>query len=666
MVFRSPHLPFFLRAPRRTLLPQFTRLTGLALASALALLHEQALAQPSPGPGPDQPQASAPAESPDAAQADEASPLAAPNADAAQAQPSFTVRVDSEDKAVRALIEQHLALRRYAAISDLDDTELQRLMALAEKDARNLLGTMGYFNPTVRVATSAPVAQRPEVTVHVQPGPQTRIADVQIDFAGDIASSTDAAALAQKGEIESGWSLQAGEAFSQSAWSSAKTDALRTLVAKRYPKGQLAHSLADVDAPENAAHLKLRLDSGPLYRLGPVTVKGHERHDPVLAERLSWLQTGEPYDQKRLVDAQQRLAASGYYSSAYIAIDPDGAPEAVPITIQVREAKLQRINLGVGYSTDAGPRLTLEHRHNKLPGIGWRAITKIQANRKTPLLETEWMSVPAASGWRNAALARLDRIDDRSLITTSTRLRLGRVKSEERYDRNIYIQYDRSSAKLSGDAAANSPIYADRLGDALMGDGAAISLNYAWTGRYFDHMTAPRAGHGLAFEVGGGTTLLNGNQPFVRALGRWVGFVPLAGSRLQFRAEGGAVIANQKAAIPASYLFRTGGDTTVRGYGYRRIGIPYEGEVTLPGRYLAVGSVEWLRPLLPERFGGLLEHALFVDVGGVGQRASDISRNVGVGTGLRMNTPVGPLALDLAYGLKTKAVRLHMSVGFVF
>ena len=104
----------------------------------------------------------------------------------------------------------------------------------------------------------------------------------------------------------------------------------------------------------------------------------------------------------------------------------------------------------------------------------------------------------------------------------------------------------------------------------------------------------------------------------------------------------------------------------MRGYGYRRIGMPYEGEVTLPGRYLAVGSVEWLRPLLPKRFGGLLEHALFVDVGGVGQRASDISRNVGVGTGLRMNTPVGPLALDLAYGLKTKAVRLHMSVGFVF
>ena len=591
---------------------------------------------------------------------------AQPKADAPTPQASFTVRVDSDDEDVRELLDKHLELPRYAAVSDLDDVELQRLMALAEKDVRNLVGTMGYFNPTVRITASGPVAGRPVVTVHVEAGTQTRISDVQIDFEGDIASSTDAAAIRQKGDIEHGWSLKPGESFSQSAWSSAKTDALRTLVAKRYPKGQIAYSLADVDAPENAAHLKLRMDSGPLFKLGPVTAKGNERYDPVLAERLSWLRPGEPYDQKRLVEAQQRLAASGYYNSAYISIDPSGTPEAVPVTIQVREAKLQRINLGVGYSTDAGPRLTLEHRHNKLPGIGWRAITKIQANRKTPLLETELMSVPSASGWRNAALARLDRIDDTSLITTSTRLRFGRVKSEERYDRNIYLQYDRSSVKLSSDAAGNSDIASNRRGDALMGDGAAISLNYAWTGRYFDNMTAPRSGHGLAFELGGGTTLLNGNKPFVRAVGRWVGFMPLKSSRLQFRTDLGAVIANNQAAIPASYLFRTGGDATVRGYGYRRIGIPYEGDVTLPGRYMAVGSVEWLHPLMQERFGGLLEHALFVDVGGVGNKAQDISTHVGVGTGVRMNTPVGPLALDVAYGLKTKSIRLHMSVGFVF
>ena len=36
------------------------------------------------------------------------------------------------------------------------------------------------------------------------------------------------------------------------------------------------------------------------------------------------------------------------------------------------------------------------------------------------------------------------------------------------------------------------------------------------------------------------------------------------------------------------------------------------------------------------------------------------------GTGVRLITPVGPMQLDIAYGLKSKDIRLHMNVGFVF
>jgi translocation and assembly module TamA len=37
-----------------------------------------------------------------------------------------------------------------------------------------------------------------------------------------------------------------------------------------------------------------------------------------------------------------------------------------------------------------------------------------------------------------------------------------------------------------------------------------------------------------------------------------------------------------------------------------------------------------------------------------------------VGTGVRINSPVGPMELDLAYGLQSRAFRLHMNVGFTF
>ena len=39
---------------------------------------------------------------------------------------------------------------------------------------------------------------------------------------------------------------------------------------------------------------------------------------------------------------------------------------------------------------------------------------------------------------------------------------------------------------------------------------------------------------------------------------------------------------------------------------------------------------------------------------------------VGVGAGLRWNSPVGPLQTDLAWGVQAKALRLHLRLGFTF
>lgn len=71
-------------------------------------------------------------------------------------------------------------------------------------------------------------------------------------------------------------------------------------------------------------------------------VSGVERYDPVLVSRLARLNQGDIYDLNDLVQAQQRLASSGYFDSAYVFINPDNDPQAVPVQVQVREAKLQK------------------------------------------------------------------------------------------------------------------------------------------------------------------------------------------------------------------------------------------------------------------------------------------------------------------------------------
>lgn len=571
-------------------------------------------------------------------------------------EPSFSIDVRAPSS-VRPLLERHLELRRYREVSDLDDAELARLVVLAERNVRELVGTLGFFDPRIAVRREQGAGGKPVIVIEVEPGEATQVAGVKIDFEGDIAQAADRGAITQRDEIRSGWRLPPGHRFTQDDWDRAKTHALRQLVMRRYPAGRISYSLADIDAPAGRAELGLRLDSGPLFRLGAMQVTGVERYDPNLVPRLARLPAGSLYDQEAIVQAQLRLSGSGYFDSAFIFVDPEADPKAAPVQVNVREAPLHRVVLGLGLSTDSGARASVEYRNNRVPGIGWRAVTKLQLERKSPFVETEWTAIPGEDGWRWGALARAERVDDGVLLTHGQRLRLGRTWAGDHIERNAYAQYDRATVKVRPGAPAT-------LLDT--GDGTAVSANFVWTGRYFDKTPFPSSGFGLGFELGGGLTLTGSKSPFQRTVVRWLGVRPLTQGRLQLRAEAGAVLARSTARVPSTQLFRTGGDTTVRGYGYRDIGVELPGGLVAPGRYMVVGSAEWQRPIRRAGVETDWESALFVDGGAVSNRVGDLRPVFGVGAGVRWKSPLGPLQADLAYGFKPRRVRLHMNIGVAF
>ena len=573
--------------------------------------------------------------------------------------PSFAVDVRAPDT-VRGTLERHLELQRFRHLPDLQTNELQRLLAAADADARELLGTLGYFAPVISVELAAPSTTPPTVVVMVEPGPPTHIASAHIDFT-DTASRDAAGRARQQGRVQRDWSLPPGQPFTQSAWDAAKADGLRQLQVRRYPTARIAHSRAEVDADAHTAQLSVTYDPGPAYRFGPLRVQGSERYDPEGAQRLARLPTGAVYDEAELLDAQLRLASSGYYDAVFLTLDTEGSdPQAAPVVAQVRDAPLQKLVFGPGVSTDSGARLSLEHIHNRLPGIGWRAVSKLALDRETKLASTEWTALPGADGWRWFAGGQLQRETTGDYEVNSGRLRTGRSQSTQHIDRNYFLQYD----------------YAHSQGLNAPPSGTAVSVNYGWTGRYFNHLTAPTSGHGVALELGVGTTLRPERDPFVRTLLRWQAFVPAGrvqddagqrrNARVALRAEAGAVLARGSAQVPVTQLFLTGGDTTVRGYGYRSIGARTDQGLLYGGRYLAVGSVEWQRPIVYQGALTDWESTLFVDAGAVADRVGDLNARVGVGAGVRWRSPVGPLQADLAYGVKTREVRLHLRLGFSF
>jgi translocation and assembly module TamA len=119
-------------------------------------------------------------------------------------------------------------------------------------------------------------------------------------------------------------------------------------------------------------------------------------------------------------------------------------------------------------------------------------------------------------------------------------------------------------------------------------------------------------------------------------------------------------MASSRDGIPSPLLFRTGGDTTVRGYAFDSLGVPL-GNAVVGGRYYAVASVEAIRWI-----GELWGLATFVDAGNATDAVSDFHAAVGYGAGVRVRTPLGPFRLDLAYGQDVHQFRLHFSVGLSF
>jgi translocation and assembly module TamA len=574
---------------------------------------------------------------------------------------AFTVDVQAEPAAVREFLERHLEIQRFRQLDDLGAIEISRLMVAAEANARELLNTLGYFTPTLTLELrETPGGKAPrEVRITVEPGPPTRVSSVQIDFSGPIADNP--AAEAQRNGIRTGWALRAGQPFNQQAWDAAKTAALRTLTARRYPTGSILASKAEIDADRSEARLAATYESGPAYRFGPLVVHGSQRYPADSVRRLARVPTGAEYDQQLLLDAQQRLASSGYFNSVFLTLDTATDPQAAPVIAQVTEAPLQRVVLGVGFTTDSGARLSIDHSHNDMPLLGWRAVSKLSIDRIAQSLGTEWTAIPGDDGWRSFGSGQLKSEVSGSFTVDSGRLRGGQSQASGHIDRSIFLQYD----------------YAVNRGFNPPPSASALSLNWGWTGRYFDNAAAPTRGQGVALELAGGYTLSGEQLPFTRTYVRWIGFVPAGtvsndentqrrNARIQLRAEAGAVSAADRAQIPSTLNFLTGGDTTVRGYGLREIGVERAAGVVGPGRYLFDGSVEWQRPIRRNGVVTPLESATFIDAGVVTDSLAHVRMSYGVGAGVRYRSPLGPLQVDLAYGVQVHRFRLHLNLVSTF
>ncbi|MFN4058962.1 MAG: autotransporter assembly complex protein TamA [Roseinatronobacter sp.] len=430
--------------------------------------------------------------------------------------------------------------------------------------------------------------------------------------------------------------------------------------AKAEPVGQVInarHATAELDAD-------ITLAPGPRVRFGQLRPDGHVRTRPERVVEIAGLPTGQVYSPQDMRRAAERLRATGTFSSVALrqaeALNPDGT---VDIDAAIVEAPLRRIGLGVELDTESGGKLTGFWLHRNLFGGAERL-------RVEGLLG----GLGARQGGRDYRF-QLE-FARPATITPDTTLKTNLVLETED-ERDFKVR------RIRGDVGL-----AHRFNDRLT---ATAGIGFLVERADFGPLRAVQQDYRL-FLLPLSVTYdrrddVKSTTRGVYAMGELKPFLGLQGSDsgarisadlrayraldsdarlvLAARAQVGAIFGASLRMTPREFLFYSGGGGTVRGQPYRSLGVT-SGGVASGGQGFAALSLE-ARQRMTDKLGIVA----FVDTGRVSERALSGASgwHTGAGLGVRYESELGPLRLDIGFpvqGAARRGAQLYLGIGQSF
>nr|WP_186310674.1 autotransporter assembly complex family protein [Paraburkholderia sp. BCC1886] len=562
---------------------------------------------------------------------------------ARRAAASYKVDIEAAPRSLRKLLEAHLDIARFAKRPDISEDQFEFLITATPQQVRDLASTQGYFSPVVRTDVRV-VDGKKQITVNVDPGPQTHITSVSLSFRGPVLTEDPA----QENAARFAFSLHEGDAFSQGDWDDAKNASLKALQARRYLGAKIYHSEARVDPRTHEATLAVTYDSGPTFTMGALDVSGTQRYPKGIVDNVNPIHAGDIYDVQRVTELQRQLQNTPYYASVAIDVDSDPAkPVDTPVHVKVSEYPYNSIRGGVGYSTDNGPLIQGSYSYLDTFGKAWPFTVEGRLDSTQQYGQVQLAMPPGARGWTNSVLASYTTTDVSDTRIYSIRGGVQRARTSQFIDTSYSILY-----------------YQDRLDQNAFAPTTSRALvpSWSWTRRNTDDPLFPRSGNLIHVEAGFAVKGVLTDQTFVRGYARGQQYLPIGKEDLMlFRAElGGVFTSGPSSGVPASLLFRAGGSNSVRGYSYQSIGNNVDGSV-LPTKYLVTASAEY-QHWFSHDWGA----AAFFDVGTATDTWGEKVFYPGAGVGARWRSPVGPVNVDIAYGIRNHSWRPYLTLGIAF
>ena len=542
--------------------------------------------------------------------------------------------------------------------------DYSRLLAMLYSEGR-YSGTISIRIDGQEAADLAPDAVFPEtasVNLNVDPGPLFHFRQATIVNQAPPAQNRRDAVVAPQdegylsGEVaESGVILRAErlavEAWRQQGHAKAKIED-RTVVAE--------HNGNVIDASIN-------VQPGQKAYYGPVTVEGTEDIDPEWLAWMTGLEHGKEYDPDDFARASARIAKLDVFRAARFQeadmIGPDGL---LPITYIVQERSPRRIGVGGSWSSVDGAGVEAFWMHRNLFGRAERLRFDAKVKGLGQTLKPDQLTYHIGASFIKPGVWTPD--------TDFTASAFG--------DREVLDAYTRTS--VSGTAGLAHLFSKELSGQVFLKGGYAQFNDKEYGRRQFS--TIGLSGK-LTYDNRDSTVdatrgfLLEGTlEPFYEFQYSNIAVKATAEARayhafdddkrfvLAGRAKIGMLAGPTADQLPPDMLFFAGGGGSVRGYAYKNIGVKKPSGNMIGGRSLAEASIE-TRVKITETIGVVG----FADAGYVAEDTipsftEDL--RLGVGAGLRYNTGLGPIRLDVAMPLNRRSgdptVGFYVGLGQAF
>ena len=423
--------------------------------------------------------------------------------------------------------------------------------------------------------------------------------------------------------------------------------------------------------------LAFAVNEGPLHVISSVEIAGVQSTRSSLVAKAVQLTPGDPAGAAVVAATEKRLYEVGTFRRAEVRLEPAPAPDqgVLPVKAIVSLEETRRFQLRYGLELSSEYVSALDQRTNAMgaaadvrdrnflgrgmsiggglryePGLrSARALFSMPTLRRSPIRTNLFLNVRGEEQRNEQLRAEEDEVD---------------LSFEQRWRVSRAVEYSWGYSSVWRDARL-----ARATGEETLGfDGVLASLNVAAViDRRDSFFDATRGWFGSA-SLQWGERAFGSDVDYLRTLIRGSYYQPLGPLVLAGNVRWGQLVPFRGPLTLTVFdlFFNAGGTESVRGYPQDALSAYTFLDAPLGGAKLLVANAELRGPLFWRLSGVLFADAGNTFANGRPIRLSELG--AGLGLGLRVNTPLAPIRVDLGFprSFGRTGVRWHFSIGQMF